>query len=111
MILKSDGTLICGSRPMSRIHLSVPLEENGKRKDGASGRFAFDLFMEPMETACGCGGKNRQGRSPVRTRAGENGGCRARTTLTRFECAVRPGPVRLFETTGTAADGNECCRL
>ena len=50
VILRPDGSLVCDTRPMARLNISVILEEDGRREsgsNGAGGRFALDRLMSP----------------------------------------------------------------
>ena len=48
VILRPDGTLVADSRPMSRINVSVILEEDGRREtgsNGSGGRFGLERLL------------------------------------------------------------------
>ncbi|WP_158968835.1 metalloprotease TldD [Chachezhania sediminis] len=51
-ILRPDGTLTVDSRPMTRVNVSVIVEENGRREGGSAGgggRVALDGLIEPAD--------------------------------------------------------------
>ena len=50
VIVRPDGSLVCDTRPMARLNISVILEEDGRREsgsNGAGGRYAIDRLMSP----------------------------------------------------------------
>ncbi|WP_121063018.1 metalloprotease TldD [Chachezhania antarctica] len=51
-ILRADGTLTMDSRPMSRVNVSVIVEENGRREGGSAGgggRVRLDGLIDPAD--------------------------------------------------------------
>jgi len=49
-ILRADGHRVIDTRPLSRINVSVILEENGRRESGSAGcggRHGYDLLIDP----------------------------------------------------------------
>ncbi len=49
-ILRADGHRVADSRPLSRINVSVIVEENGRRESGSAGgggRHGYDLLLDP----------------------------------------------------------------
>ncbi|MFZ5961882.1 metalloprotease TldD [Thalassococcus sp. BH17M4-6] len=51
-ILRADGTLVTDVRPMTRVNVSVIVEENGRREAGSAGgggRVTLDGLLEPQD--------------------------------------------------------------
>ncbi|MBN9887506.1 metalloprotease TldD [Salipiger abyssi] len=51
-ILRPEGTLVTDTRPMTRVTVSVIVEENGRREAGSAsggGRFLLDGLLEPSD--------------------------------------------------------------
>jgi len=49
-ILRPEGTLVRDSRPMTRLNISIIVEENGRRESGGTGgggRYALDGLIDP----------------------------------------------------------------
>ncbi|MBY6116578.1 metalloprotease TldD [Mameliella alba] len=51
-ILRADGTLVSDTRPMTRVNVSVIVEENGRRESGTAGgggRVSLDGLLAPQD--------------------------------------------------------------